>query len=171
MITRLAKIPELEKSNATLFKEKADLLEQVGKLSIELKEVKDNCVKINKELATLTDKLGKVQKENDVLKMENSNIVSNQTELKARSDEADQAVRTASLLKSENVQLKTMLAELRGNQTAPVSGEVSTTGEDKAILEEKVRTLEEQEIMLKKALEEWTELAKVCAHNDRMEKC
>jgi chromosome segregation ATPase len=171
MITRLAKMPNLEKSNATLFKEKADILEQVGKLSMELKDVRDNYVKINKELATLTDRLGKVQKENDVLKMENSDVISNQAGLKAKLDEAAQAAQTASLLKSENVQLKTMVSELRSSQTMPASREVSAIGEGKAILEEKVRTLEAQETILRKALEQWTELAKVCAHKDWVEKC
>jgi chromosome segregation ATPase len=170
MKLRMAELSGLEKSNAALFKEKADLLEQVGKLSIELKEAKDNCVKINKELATLTDKFGQAQKENHLLKMQNSDAVSNQVELKTKSDEAAQAAQTVSLLKNENKQLKTMLAEIRGNQAALASVKVSSTSEDKSILEKKVRTLEEHEIMLKKALDEWTALAKVCAHEDRVEK-
>jgi chromosome segregation ATPase len=167
MKARLAKLSELEKSNAILFKDKSNLLEQVGKLSIELKEVKDSCVKINKELATLTDKLGKVQKENDGLKVENGDLVLKQAELKAWPDEAAQIAQTASSLKSENAQLKAIVTERKAHQAASAVGETSATGEDKETLQEKIRTLEEQDVKLKAALEEWTALAKVCALSDR----
>jgi chromosome segregation ATPase len=159
MTARLASFSELEKNNATLFKDKASLLEQVSTLSIKLKEAKDNCVKINKEVANLTEKLGNVQKENDNLKIEKNDLVSKQAGLKTMSEEANQAAQTAYLLKKENAELKAKISTLQANEDAPV------VSEDQVALKEKVKDLEVQEIKLKEALEEWTGLAKVCAYN------
>jgi chromosome segregation ATPase len=157
----LAKLPELEKSNATLFKDKANLLEQVGTLSIELKEAKDSCVKLNKELADLTEKLGNVQKENDTLKTENGDLNSKQAGLKAACADATQAAQAIYVLKAENEQLKAKVSKLQANQTAPL------VSEDQAALKKKVQDLEEQEVKLKEALEEWTGLAKVCVGDEK----
>jgi chromosome segregation ATPase len=159
MTARLARLSELEKSNATLFKDKANLLEQVGTLSIELKEAKDNCVKINKELANLTEKLGNVLKENNNLKIENGDLGSKQAGLKAMSEEANQAAQAAYFLKTENAQLKAKVSALQANQDALI------VSEEQSALKQKVTDLEEQEIKLKEALEEWTGLAKVCVCN------
>jgi chromosome segregation ATPase len=157
----LAKLPELEKSNATLFKDKANLLEQVGTLSIELKEAKDNCVKLNKELADLTEKLGNAQKENDTLKTENGDLNSKQAGLKAACADATQAAQATYVLKAENEQLNAKVSKLQANQTAPL------VSEDQAALKKKVQDLEEQEVKLKEALEEWTGLAKVCVDDEK----
>jgi chromosome segregation ATPase len=157
----LAKLPEFEKSNATLFKDKANLLEQVGTLSIELKEAKDNCVKLNKELADLTEKLGNTQKENDTLKTENGDLNSKQAGLKAACVDATQAAQATYVLKAENEQLNAKVSKLQANQTAPL------VSEDQAALKKKVQDLEEQEVKLKEALEEWTGLAKVCVDDEK----
>jgi chromosome segregation ATPase len=155
MTARLVSFSDLDKSNATLFKDKASLLEQVGTLSIKLKEAKDNCVKINKELANLTEKLGNVQKENDNLKIENSDLAG----LKMMSEEANQAAQNACLLETENAQLKAKISTLQANQDARI------VSKDQEALKEKIKDLEVQEIKLKEALEEWTGLAKVYASN------
>jgi chromosome segregation ATPase len=159
MTARLVSFSDLDKSNATLFKDKASLLEQVGTLSIKLKEAKDNCVKINKELANLTEKLGKVQKENDNLKIEIAVLGSKQAGLKMMSEEANQAAQNACLLETENAQLKAKISTLQANQDARI------VSKDQEALKEKIKDLEVQEIKLKEALEEWTGLAKVYASN------
>jgi chromosome segregation ATPase len=158
----LAKLPELEKNNATLFKEKADLLEKIGKISLELNEVKESYAKVNKELAALTDTLGKTKKENDTLKTENGKLLFQQASLQAESAKTSQAVQAATKLKNENVDLKAIVEQLKATQSAPAVGGFRSTDKDKILLEENVQQLKHQNATLQTALEEWTALAKVC---------
>jgi chromosome segregation ATPase len=159
MKVHLAKLPELEKNNAALFKEKADLLEKIGKITLELNEVKESCVKVNKELATLTDKLGMAQKENATSSAENSKLASQVANLQAENSKAIQAVQVASELKNENLLLSAIIEELKATQTAPAVGRVR--GGDKVLLDENVQKLQDHNLKLQTALEEWMQLAKV----------
>lgn len=165
MKERLSKVPELEQVNATLFKDKSSLLEQVGKLSMELKTVKDSCVKVNKELATLTDKLNEAQKDNVDLRSENGKLAATQTAVSADTERTKQAIQVAFVLKNENAQLKTTIEKLRDNQAAPAVGGTPANGGEVVDYEVKVQTLEEQKAELQSALDEWTTLAKVLLHN------
>jgi chromosome segregation ATPase len=161
MKERLSKVPEIEQESTTLFNEKSCLLEQVGKLSMELKTIKESYAQVNKELATLTDKLNEVQKDNVDLKIENSKLVAKQTSVSADIEKAKQAVQAASLLKNENAQLKATIENLKANQTAPAVGGTLANGTDAADYKVKIQALEEQKAELQKGVTEWSELAKV----------
>lgn len=165
MKERLSKVPELEQKSATLFKEKSSLLEQVGKLSMELKTVKDSCAQVNNELATLTDKLSEVQKENIDLKIENSKVIAKQTSVSADIEKAKQTVQAASVLKNENAQLKITIEKLKANQAASAVGGTPAKGKDAAEYKVKIQALEEQKAELQKGVTEWSELAKVRLHH------
>jgi DNA repair exonuclease SbcCD ATPase subunit len=149
---RLTKLPELEKKNANLFEEKANLLEQVGKMTVELSEAKD-INQAQQELAALAEKLQKLTKENDRLNAENKDLMLKQSKMQEETKKANQIV---SILKNEIAYLKTAVDELKQKQGAPAAGGGSATEQ------EKVNELKEKNASLQKALDEWTELAKVC---------
>jgi chromosome segregation ATPase len=163
MKTRLAKLPELEKNNISLFKDKSDLLEQIGKLTIELKDAKDSYVKVDKELASLTGNLSKVQKEYEALEIENSDLLSKQADMIAENHKVALRIQTASESTQENTKLKALTSQLKANQAAPAVGGVVTDNKDQAAMEAQIRALEDQKKKLQSALDEWTELAKVRA--------
>jgi predicted nuclease with TOPRIM domain len=154
MKEQLGKFPELEKTTSSLVKEKSGLLEQVSRLTTELKGAKDNIDKANKELAALTDKCSKVQQAHDDLKARNSELLLKKASLQAESEKAYQAVQTASNMANENANLKALVDKFKVSQVAP-AGE-----EGKVVLENKILALEEQKGNLQVALQEWTALAK-----------
>lgn len=163
MKAHLAKLPELEKNNSSLFKDKSDLLTQIGKLSIELGDVKNTCVKVNKELASLTVKLDKVQNDNEALKVENSHLLSKQADMIAEDRKVAQQIQTASEVEQENTKLKALINQLKVNEAAPAVGG-AVNNKDQAAMQAQVRALEDQKEKLQIALNEWTALAKVCTY-------
>jgi chromosome segregation ATPase len=166
MKSRLTKLPDLEKNNESLFKVKVDLLETVGKLSLELKEAKDGCFTVNKELASLIEKFHKAESDNEALKIENSKLSSRQAELQAENNKSAQAGQAEFNLEKENTKLRVLVAELRANQAGHVVGGAPASGKETTVLEIKVKNLEDQNTKLQTALEEWTALAKVPAQCD-----
>jgi chromosome segregation ATPase len=158
---RLAKLPELEENNATLSKEKTALLDQVGKLKIELNEVKNSCVKVNKELAGLRDDL--VDKNKDLMIKE-----AKSEEMSKSTAQASQAVK---ILQEENTKLLGAIKKLKANQTAPYVDGAVAVDQDKSALEENIQVLEKQKVELQGALDEWTALAKVSAYRRRPGLC
>ncbi|KAH7068263.1 hypothetical protein BKA63DRAFT_581705 [Paraphoma chrysanthemicola] len=159
---RLAKLPELEKNNMILIKEKTDLLEQVGKLKTELDEVKDSSAKVNKELAGLTDRLQAAHKENNDLIIKNKDLMSKQTNFDVLSKSATKASNTVTILQNENGRLSEVIQKLKAEQGAPVFGGAGASDIDKVALEKSIRVhaLEEEKGELQAALAEWTALAK-----------
>jgi len=160
MEERLKKLLELEEKHAALFKEKADLLEQIGKLTLELDQGKQHAIKLNKELATLTEGLQQVRSQNEGLEVENNDLLSKHKKLSEECTKAGQAV---AICKGENAKLREMIDKFKAGQgAAPAVGGTrlpSATGQDS----EKVKELEQQKENLQKALNEWTDLAKVSA--------
>jgi chromosome segregation ATPase len=157
----LSKLPKLEKTNAILFKDKSSLLEQVGKLSMELKAVKDSYAKANKELETFKDKLSEAQKYNIDIKGENSKLVTKLNLVPADTERAQQASQAASALNNENAQLKATIEDLKVNQAAHAVGGTQASSKVMGDYQLKVKNLESQKADLQKSLEEWTTLAKV----------
>ncbi|KAF2822191.1 hypothetical protein CC86DRAFT_331032 [Ophiobolus disseminans] len=156
MQARLTKLPELEKANASLFKDKSSLLDQVGKLTIELSQAKENSVKLNKELATLTEALQEVRSQKASLETENQDLLSKQKKL---DDSVKKVTQAVTIFKGENAKLKEVVDKLQANQAVGGSRLTSGTDQSKAALE-KIKELEDQKEDLKKALDEWTALAK-----------
>jgi chromosome segregation ATPase len=137
-------------------------LEQVGKLTMELNQVKDSCVKVKKDIATLTEDLQDARSQNGNLQNEKQDLLSKQKKLE---DDAKKATQAVTIFKNENATLKSTVDKLKANQAAPAVGDArlsSMTDQDKAALEQQIKGLEEQKVGLEKALEEWTALAKVC---------
>jgi DNA repair exonuclease SbcCD ATPase subunit len=137
-------------------------LEQVGKLTMELNQVKDSCVKVKKDIATLTEDLQDARSQNGNLQNEKQDLLSKQKKLE---DDAKKATQAVIIFKNENATLKSTVDKLKANQAAPAVGGArlsSMTDQDKAALEQQIKGLEEQKVGLEKALEEWTALAKVC---------
>ncbi|KAF2028644.1 hypothetical protein EK21DRAFT_101677 [Setomelanomma holmii] len=157
---RLAKLPELEKNNAALFTEKANLLEQVGELKTELDKVKESCVKVNKEFASLNETLQDFQKERDDLKSRNKDLKSKQSKFVDVSNAGAQSTETATFLQVENKEFLEAVEKLKGNQAAPAVGAVAAVGQVQAGLQASIRGLEKEKVALQAALEEWTTLAK-----------
>ncbi|KAL5119576.1 hypothetical protein ACEQ8H_002422 [Pleosporales sp. CAS-2024a] len=146
MQSQLTKLPELEKQNTILFKEKSDLLKQVDKLSIELKEAKDNCAKTNNELASSIEKLHETQIDTEAQKKESTKSI--------------QALETAVDLEKENTKLKTLVSQLQANQVAPTVGGTQHPGSNTPALESNIQDLEAEKHKLQLALNEWIEVAK-----------
>jgi chromosome segregation ATPase len=161
MKERFVQLSELEKDNADLLKEKADLVNRVSKMAIKINEANENCVKVNKELAALTDKITKVQKDNGILKAENNRLLLQQVSLKSENDKATQASQSNFKLKDENSTPNAMVDELKANQTVHLVDGSATTEEDRVVLKENIKVLQEQNVKLQGALGEWTSLAKV----------
>jgi predicted nuclease with TOPRIM domain len=161
---RLERLPELEKRNAELFREKASLLEQIGEITIERNQVQESCVKVNKELATLTDKLEKVQQDSDTLKVEKSNLLLQYADLQKENYRSIQAIQKTTKLEIDNADLRATVDELKATQNTPAVGEVRSTNKEKAMLDENMTALQEQNVKLQGALDEWMSLAKVHAH-------
>jgi hypothetical protein len=111
---------------------------------------------------SLTEQLSRVQKEKEALKAENSNILSKQATLIAESRKVAQHAETASETEQENAKLKALISQLKANQVVPAVG-AATNNKDQAAMMAQIRTLEDQKDKLQSALDEWTELAKVCA--------
>lgn len=149
---RLAKLSALEQDNASLFKDKADLLEQLGKLNMELTQAKESCIKVNKELSSLTADLEAARAQNDNLKSENNELLSKQQKL---AEQAKNATQAATVHKNENITLKTQVNQLQSGGSGPLSGS------DRYVLEQEIRDMTAQKETLQKALDEWTALAKV----------
>tara|TARA_R110002003_G_scaffold171_1_gene13835 strand:- start:31493 stop:32134 length:642 start_codon:yes stop_codon:yes gene_type:complete len=168
---RLAKLPELEENNATLSKEKTALLDQVGKLKIELNEVKNSCVKVNKELAGLTEKLWGVQKEKDDLVYKNKDLMIKEAKFEEMSKSTAQASQAVKILQEENIKLLGAIEKLKANQAAPYVDGAVAVDQDKSALEENIQVLEKQKVELQGALDEWTALAKVSAYRRRPGLC
>jgi DNA repair exonuclease SbcCD ATPase subunit len=112
---------------------------------------------------SLTEQLSRVQKEKEALKAENSNILSKQATLIAESRKVAQHAETASETEQENAKLKALISQLKANQVVPAVGGAATNNKDQAAMVAQIRTLEDQKDKLQSALDEWTELAKVCA--------
>ncbi|KAH7092214.1 hypothetical protein FB567DRAFT_233977 [Paraphoma chrysanthemicola] len=157
---RLAKLPELEKNTTILIKEKTDLLEQVGRLKIELDEVKDSSTKVNKELAGLTDRLQAAHKENDDLVVRNKDLMSKQTNFDVLCKSATKASDTVTILQNENGRLLKVIEKLKAEHGASVPGGDVASNMNKAALEKNIQVLEEEKSELQAALTEWTALAK-----------
>lgn len=156
---RLAELPALEQANSTLFKDKAKLLEQLGKLNMELDQAKESSVNVGKELATLTADLQAARSQNQTLTAQNGDLLSKQQKFAEQAKNASQAV---TIFKNENLTLKSAVDKLKANQSAPAVGGAqlpSSAGE--AVLKQQVQDLTEQKETLQKALDEWTALAKV----------
>jgi predicted nuclease with TOPRIM domain len=168
---RLAKLPELEENNANLSKEKTALLDQVGELKIELNEVKNSCVEVNKELAGLTEKLWGVQKEKDDLVYKNKDLMIKEAKFEEMSKSTAQASQAVKILQEENTKLLGAIKMLKANQTAPYVDGAVAVDQDKSALEENIQVLEKQKVELQGALDEWTALAKVSAYRRRPELC
>lgn len=161
MKSRMAKLSELEAKCKSLFKEKSDLLETVGKLQGKLSVAENNCAKVNKELSSLIDKLDFMQAENEAQKSENNKLLEKQFTLQAENKEAALAMQGASDHKQENEKLKVLVSQLKANQAAPPVGGAPAFGTDPGHLI-KIKDLEIQKEKLEKGLEEWTQLAQVC---------
>jgi len=161
MKSRMAKLSELETKCKSLFKEKSDLLETVGKLQGKLSVAENDRSKVNKELSSLTDKLHSMQAENEAHKKENSNLLEKQSTLQAQNKEAALTMQGASDLKQGNERLKVLVGQLKANQAAPPVGGAPASGADPGHLI-KIKGLEMQKEKLEKGLEEWSQLAQVC---------
>lgn len=128
------------------------MLEQLGKLNMELTQAKESCTKINKELSPLTADLEAARAQNDTLKSENSDLLSKQQKL---TDQAKNANQAATVYKNENITLKTQVNQLQTGGSGPLSGT------DRYVLEQEICDMTAQKETLQKALDEWTALAKV----------
>ncbi|KAH5154796.1 hypothetical protein HBI25_096140 [Parastagonospora nodorum] len=158
MKSRMAKLSELEAQYKSLFKEKAGLLETVGKLTDKVSVAENNCAKANKELSSLTDKLQRMQADNEAQKNENSKLLAKQETIQAEKKEAALSMQGASDLKQENDKLKVLVGQLKADQAAPPVGGAPAFGTDTGHLI-KIKDLEIQKEKLEKALGEWTQLA------------
>jgi chromosome segregation ATPase len=154
----LKKLPELEKKTDELFKDKANLLEQVRNLTTELGQARSSNDNFKQELAVVTKKMQQLTTDNEALKTENRDHLTMQSKMQ---DESKTSLQAVSILNNENTTLRSRIEDLEATQAAPAVGGPQTSDKEKKDLQEQVRGLEEKRDGLEKALNEWTELAKV----------
>lgn len=149
MKERITKLSELEGQTSQLKQEKIGLLAQVVQLTAEYGMAKSESQKAGTQVDGLIHKIGKLDKEIEGLETENNDLLMKQGETK-------KDTQALQILKSENSKLNDTIKGLRaGGAALAVSGSSTSVGENEA-LESKMRGLEA-------SLQEWTDLAKVCA--------
>lgn len=152
---RLIKLDTLEKEAVELRKSKTELQTQLDTLKTELGTAKEETDHAKKEVEALSDKLKRAEKENEEMEEESNNLLAKATEHKKTS-----AALSAAL--ADKAKLTATVQELQ-NQIA-ASGSPS---DDEALktLQKQLRETKEANSKLEKALEEWTDLAKVSRVN------
>lgn len=152
---RLDKMDKLDREVSELARVKNTLQNQLEDVGSERDKAKDAANRATKEATALSDKLQRVEEENDELESENKSLRSKRAEL-------EKVTAVLNILKGENTKLRTAVQELQNNPTtSSSSGTVATLEKEKKLLEEKIQETEEAKASAEKAVEEWTVVAKV----------
>ena len=146
---RLNKIAELEKLITEQNAAKLSLSAQIASLTTDLKTAKDGGSKSKTEVDGLLKKVAALDREVEHLETQN-NLLGTQAESK-------KAIQAAQSLKTENANLRTTVDELKAAKSTSLAVAGSSTSGN----EEAIHALEEKIASLEKALQEWTDLAKV----------
>jgi phage host-nuclease inhibitor protein Gam len=147
---RLNKIAELEKLITEQNTAKLSLSAQIASLTTDLKTAKDDGNKTKTEVEGFLKKVAALDRKIEHLETENNDLLDTQAERM-------KAVQVVQSLKTENANLKTTVDELKAAKSTSLAAVGSSTSGN----EEAVHALEEKIASLEKALQEWTDLAKV----------
>jgi len=154
----VTKLSELETQNADLSQAKSALATQIIKLSAEADAAKKEGARAKIDSEGLKRKLAELEKAIVDLESENKDLL-------AEHDDDVKMKQEMQLLKSAPIPPNPVIPDLRISSTEATGDGSRVSDKDKSELQEMLVALEKKNTGLETALDEWTELAKVCCES------